>query len=164
MKNILAILLMLTLTIGFVGCSSDDGGSTPVVETDPWIGTWISAGANVAPVLATYFSIDSVRVTMNEDLTVITEQHVTDQAWSTTTGVYVVTRSATGNVHKVRFNYAAFEQEGIFEITEGNPDTFKLEAVQVIPDYGFVPRTPESGFGSDPTIGTTNIQTYVRIN
>lgn len=165
MKNLLAILLMLTLTIGFIGCDSDDdNGNTPVVEVDPWVGTWLSTGTNVAPILVSVFNIDSVRVTLNEDLTVVTEQHVIDGAWTTINGVYVITEAASGDVHTVRFNYAAFEQEGIFQVIEGNPDQFKLEAVQVVPDIGAVPRTPDTGFGSDAALGALNIQTYVRVN
>lgn len=155
---------MLTLTIGFVGCGDDDSGTTPVVEVDDWVGTWLSSGTNVAPILVALFNLDSVRVTMNEDLTIVLEQHIADGAWSTTNGVYVVTESTSGDVHTIRFNYTAFEQEGIFQVTEGNPDTFKLEAVQVVPDIGAVPRTPATGFGSDAALGVMNVQTYVRVN
>ena len=164
MKRLLAILLLLSLSIGFVACSSDDSGNDPVVETDPWVGTWLSAGSNVAPILSTYFNIDSVRVTLNEDLTVVTEQHVAAGTWTSNTGVYQITESATGSILSTRFNYAAFEQEGIMQITEGNPDILKLEVVQVVPDLGAVPRTPETGFGSDATLGNNNIQNYIRIN
>ena len=164
MKRLIAILLLLTISIGFVACSSDDSGSNPVTQTDPWVGTWLSSGTNVAPILVALFNLDSVRVTMREDLTVTTEQHVAGGTWTTINGVYVVTKSTTGTVHTIRFNYSAFEQEGIFQITEGTPDTFKLEAVQVLPDIGAVPRTPTTGFGSDATLGTYNIQNYVRIN
>ena len=101
---------------------------------------------------------------MNEDQTVVLESHVTDGAWSTTPGVYTVTESSSGNVHAISINYTAFEQEGIIEVVSGNPDQLKLEAVQTVPDIGATPRTPETGFGSDPALATLNIQTYVRIN
>ena len=56
--------------------------------------------------------------------------------------------------------YPAFEQEGIIQVTEGTPDILKLEVVQTVPDAGAEPRTPATGFGSDATLGDSNIQTY----
>jgi hypothetical protein len=67
-------------------------------------------------------------------------------------------------VHSISINYTAFEQEGIIQVIEGSPDQMKLEAVQTVPDIGATPRTPESGFGSDAALGTSNIQQYVRVN
>jgi len=39
----------------------------------------------------------------------------------------------------------------------------RLEAVQTTPNIGATPRTVETGFGSDATLGTANIQKYIRI-
>lgn len=162
----LSYLLILILSLSFFACSDDDdnSGTDPEETTDAWVGTWLSADANVAPILVAVFNYDSVRVTFEEDQTVVLESHVAGGAWSTLPGVYSITESASGSVHSISINYTAFEQEGIIEITEGNPDQLKLEAVQTIPDIGATPRTPETGFGSDATLGTANIQTYVRVN
>ncbi|MGD9898116.1 MAG: hypothetical protein AB7T22_03215 [Calditrichaceae bacterium] len=62
----------------------------------------------------------------------------------------------------MKFVYAAFEQEGIFQVIDATPDTLKLEAVQTLPDIGATPRTVATGFGSDPALGTSNIQYYVK--
>jgi len=161
MKKLIYLLIVL-LSISFFACSDDESVTDPVVEAKPWVGTWLSADANVAPILASLFKYDSVRVVFNEDLTIALSSHVIDGAWTTIPGVYTVTESATGDVHSIAINYTAFEQEGIFQIIEGNPDQFKLEAVQTVPDIGAVPRTPATGFGSDAALGTLNIQTYVR--
>jgi hypothetical protein len=162
----LSYLLILLLALSFAACSDDDddNGTDPVDETKTWVGTWLSADADVAPLLVSLFNYDSVRVTMNEDNTLTLESHIIDGAWFTLPGVYTVTESSSGNVHKIYINYTAFEQEGIIEITSGSPDIMKLEAVQTVPDIGAVPRTPTTGFGSDVALGTLNIQTYKRVN
>lgn len=162
MKKLLFLLIAI-LSISFISCSNDEGTNDPVVKTDPWVGTWLSADANVAPILVALFSYDSVRVTMNADKTIQLDSHIKDGAWATIPGVYTITKSASGNVHSININYTAFEQEGIIEIITGTPDQMKLEAVQTVPDIAAVPRTPATGFGSDPALGAYNIQTYVRI-
>ena len=164
MKKLIYLLIVL-LSISFSACSEDDdNGTDPNDDAKPWVGTWLSADANVAPILVSLFKYDSVRVTLNEDKTVALESHIKDGAWFTTPGVYNVTESASGSVHSISINYTAFEQEGIIEVTSGTPDQLKLEAVQTVPDIGAVPRTPATGFGSDAALGTLNIQNYVRIN
>lgn len=160
------ILMMMAAMVSFMACSDDDddddNGGTDPPQVDPWVGQWLSAGDNVAPLLVAVFNYDSVRVWMNEDQTVRLDTHVDGGAWTTTEGTYAVTESATGDVHAIELIYPAFTQEGIIQVTEGNPDILLLEAVQTVPDIGAVPRTPETGFGSDQTLGDTNIQTYVR--
>ncbi len=167
--KLLLVLLAALALISFAACSDDDddngdnGGTDPTVP-DPWIGSWLSAGDNVAPILqGDPFNLDSVRVHLDEDQVVTLEQHVEGGAWTTLTGTYQVIESESGDVHSITIDYSAFAQEGIIEVVEGTPDVMRLEAVQTEPDYGFVPRTPETGFGSDPLYGDTNIQTYVRI-
>jgi hypothetical protein len=164
MKKLL-YLLMILLALSFVACSDDDDeGTDPVDDAKPWVGTWLSADANVAPILVALFQYDSVRVTLNEDQTVVLESHIIDGAWSTLPGVYTVTEATSGDIHYININYTAFEQEGIIQVTAGNPDQMKLEAVQTVPDIGAVPRTADTGFGSDAALATANIQNYVRID
>jgi hypothetical protein len=166
LKLFVVLLAMLAMT-NFIACSDDDddgdnGGTNPPPAADPWVGQWLSAGSNVAPLLVAVFNYDSVRVWLNEDQTVRLDTHVSGGAWSTIEGTYAVTEEASGNVHTIELVYAAFEQSGIIEITEGSPDQMRLEAVQTVPDIGAVPRTPETGFGSDAALGDSNIQVYIR--
>ncbi len=162
MKRIIILSLVVMGMLFMASCSSDDGGTNSTVEVDAWVGTWLSAGPNVAPLLAALFNYDSVRVELTEQNTVKTSSHVKDGAWNTVEGTFAVTESASGDVHTVKFIYSAFEQEGIFQIIDATPDTLKLEVVQTLPDIGATPRTVATGFGSDPALGTINIQYYVK--
>ena len=164
MKRLLSLILISGLIIGFAACSSsDDSPTNGDGETPEWVGTWLSAGVDVAPLLVAVFNYDSVRVQFNADNTLTLESHVTDGAWTTIPGVYTITESATGNIHTIAINYTVFEQEGIFQIISGTPDRMELEVVQTVPDIGAVPRTVASGFGSDAALGTINIQWYNKI-
>jgi len=161
----LRIAMMLTLLASALVLSScsdddgDDGGTDPVVPKE-WHGTWLSAGDNVAPLLVAVFNYDSVRVVMRDDNTVTLSTHVIGGAWTDTEGTYSVTETGKSDVLAISLVYPAFEQEGIIQTTLGAPDVLQLEVVQTLPDIGAVPRTPTSGFGSDATLGDSNIQVY----
>jgi len=163
---LLSVLLVVAMVFS-VGCKSDDDDNNPTGtnnQPDPWVGTWLSAGANVAPLLVALFQYDSVRVVMNDDQTVVLSTHPAGGAWADLNGTYTVTKSASGDVHTIEIDYTVFAQAGIIQVISATPDTMKLEVVQTNPDIGATPRTPETGFGSDPTLGNTNIQVYVREN
>ena len=162
MKQLILIMLLISGILFMVSCSEDEESATEPTPTPEWVGTWLSAGTNVAPLLVALFQYDSVRVEMTEDLIVRTHSHVADGAWSTVEGTYKITKSESGDVHSAEFYYAAFDQAGIIQITDGTPKTMMLEVVQTRPDIGAVPRTPDSGFGSDPQLGVLNIQNYVK--
>jgi len=157
--------LVLTVLAGLLAissCSDDDGdgGTTNPPAVKEWHGTWLSAGDNVAPILVAIFNYDSVRVVMRDDNTVTLSTHVIGGAWTDTEGTYAVTETGKSDVLAISLVYPAFEQEGIIQTTLGAPDVLQLEAVQTVPDIGAVPRTPTTGFGSDATLGTANIQVY----
>ncbi len=168
MKMSLKYALLMTLLIamlGLVACSDDDDDNDGTIippTPDAWVGEWLSTGADVAPILVTLFAYDSVRVTLNENNTVQLDTHPAGGAWTSLSGVYTATKSASGDVHAIAINYTAFEQEGIIQVIGGTPDKLWLEAVQTVPDIGAVPRTPATGFGSDAGLGALNIQKYDR--
>ncbi len=161
MKRFMLASLLIAGLLFAVSCSKDSDNGTNAGDSEVWEGTWLSAGDNVAVILSYYFNYDSIRVEFRDDQTVTTDQHVTDGAWTTVEGTYSVTKADAGDVHSISIVYPAFEQQGIIEVTDGDPVTMRLEVVQTNPDIGAVPRTPESGFGSDAGLGTSNIQTYV---
>jgi len=163
MKRLMVVLFIFVGLFGIISCDKDDDNATTPEPVDEWIGTWLSAGANVAPILIAVFQYDSVKVEFKDNSTITLKSHVTNGAWTTTEGTYTITKSATGTVHSAKFVYPAFEQEGIIEITAGTPSTMKLEVVQTVPNIGATPRTPATGFGSDPALGTANVQKYVKL-
>lgn len=165
MKRFLTLFVILAFVFSFSACSSSDDNPVAGEDTPAWVGTWLSTGTDIAPILVAVFNYDTVKVTMGLDDTVLLEFHVADGAWGSVPGVYTITESATGDVHSILLSYTgAFDQAGIVQIIEGTPDRMKLEAVQTVPDIGAVPRTPETGFGSDAALGTMNIQFYNKID
>ncbi len=158
----LSILIILVLGLFLIlGCEDDTTTGPDENVADVWVGNWLSAGNNVAVLLSYYFQYDSVKVEFTEDNTVTLETHVLDGAWTTLEGTFVITESADLDIDAVQLIYTAFEQEGIIEI---NGDTLRLEAVQTTPAIGAPVPTPTAGFGADATLGTSNIQTYIRQN
>lgn len=167
LKNALMLMMILSL-VGLVACSDDDdddsnGGTNPPVP-DPWIGSWLSAGDDVAPILVAFAGYDSVRVTYNENQTIVLETHTEDTGWATTNGIYTVTETSGSDINQIDIDYTVFEQAGIMQVWTASPDSMYLEVVQTVPDIGAAPVTPEGGFGSDPTLGDLNIQKYRKLD
>ncbi|MFC1528001.1 hypothetical protein ACFLZA_02670 [Candidatus Neomarinimicrobiota bacterium] len=160
MKSIKLILIALLGLMILVSCGdtkNDDNAN----DVDAWIGTWLSAGTDVAPILANFFFNDSIIVEFKDDKTLTLDTHTAGAAWTNQTATYVITESADGDIHHFAANYTAFEQEGIIEIID---NVLRLEAVQTVPDIGAVPATVAGGFGADPVWGAQLIQTYRKVD
>lgn len=166
-KLLISILAIILLSAIFMACSEDSTSPEDTTRTpEAWEGSWLSAGANVAPLLIGVFNYDSVRVVFGEN-TVSLTSHIAGAAWSAPNeGTYTVTKSQTGDIHTIDIVYTAFEQSGIFQVVSANPDTLRLEVVQTVPDIGATPPTVAAGFGSTSggAFGTTNIQIYLKEN
>ena len=160
MKSIKLILIALLGLMLLVSCG-DTKNDDEAKDVDVWIGTWLSAGDDVAPILVALFTYDSVRVEFKDDNTLTLESHVANGAWTSLPGTYVVTESADGDIHGFAANYTAFEQEGIIEVID---EVLRLEAVQTVPDIGALVPTVAAGFGADPALLAFNIQTYRKVN
>ena len=161
-------MLPLIVILGFflvLGCEDDTATGPDDTETDVWVGNWLSAGDNVAGILYYYYSVDSIEVEFTEDGTVTLNTHYDGVGWAGDAGTYAVTESATGDIHSFAAEYTvgSFSQEGIIQVISGSPDTLKLEVVQTIPSIGATVPSPALGFGADSTLGTLNIQTYIRV-
>jgi hypothetical protein len=162
LKYALLLTAILALT-GLAACGDDDDNN-PVTPpaAKAWVGKWISAEGDVAPVLVAFSGYDSVYVTLNADNTIVLETHSDVENWVVTNGTYGVTKSATGNIHTINVTYPTYEQEGIVQIFAASPDSLWMEVVPI--NAGLNIPTPTNGFGSDPAWGVTNIQVYRRVN
>ncbi|RMH69236.1 MAG: hypothetical protein D6675_13325 [Gemmatimonadetes bacterium] len=165
--------LLLAFSLFVAGCSDDDdgdGGST----TDPAqliVGTWISAGDDVAPLLNTLFAavggVDSIYAYFNEDGTYSVRQVNGDGTESALYGTYVTTESSVEGIRNIAIVQSApysADVSGIYEInTNVNPHRMTYEVVQTSGTNNTAP-TAEAGFGSTNggALGTTNVQHYVR--
>lgn len=166
-KNVLVVMLVVILAFGMTSCSKDDddngtGPSTPTMQEN-MAGTWVSAGANVAPLLIGLYQTDTVRVSFTET-TVTTREHRADStggAWQADqVGSWSLGETSENDIYSITIDYTeavAFQQVGIVKIFEGTPDTLKLEVV--IPSLA-TPPVPSDGFGT--TVNGTNVQTFIR--
>lgn len=134
------------------------------------IGLWQSSGSNVAPLLVTYFTVDSISAEFKEDLTYVVHQFNIGNTSGTPdvifSGTFTLERSGVGAIWNIAITqnlpYAA-EASGIFEV-KADPEVLWYEVVQTSGTQN-IPPTAAAGFGSTNSgaFGTTNIQKFVRI-
>ncbi|RLD58167.1 MAG: hypothetical protein DRJ01_12930 [Bacteroidetes bacterium] len=134
------------------------------------IGKWYSSGDNVAPLLVTYFAVDSIYAEFKDDNTYSVEQYNSGNTSGEPdfifTGTFTIEKSTTGEIWTINLTqelpYAA-EASGIFEVKQA-PEVLWYEVVQTSGTQN-TPPTPEEGFGSSNggSLGTSNIQKYIRI-
>jgi len=134
------------------------------------IGKWYSSGDNVAPLLVTYFQVDSVYAEFKDDFTMYVEQYNIGNTSGTPdiifTSTFTMERSGVGNIWNIvivqELPYFA-DVSGIYEI-KMNPEVLWYEVAQTSGTQN-IPPTAEAGFGSTNggAFGDTNIQKYVRL-
>ena len=144
--------------------------SDPMAQNLGIIGKWLSEGDNVAPLLVTYFKVDHIIAEFKADFTYEVQQFNTGNETTTPdlifSGTYSISKSTTGEIWTIDIAqeqpYAA-TASGIFEV-KTSPEVLWYEVVQTSGTSN-TPPTPEAGFGSsnNSTLGTSNIQKYVRI-
>lgn len=144
----------------------DDTDDTDVTDAPAIVGTWRSQGADLSDLFAgepfNYVDVQAIFRANGRS-----EVHATDQDGATADliGTYTVDLS-TSPATIVVLQTSPYEAtaSGIWAVSG---DTLTYEVVQTVPDYGFVPPTPSSGFGttSGPNLDPgTNVQTYQRVN
>ncbi len=134
------------------------------------MGKWLSEGANVAPLLVTYFKVLKVTAEFKTDYIYVVNQFNIGNTTTTPdlvfTGTYVIAKSTTGNIWTITCNqdlpYTAVAS-GIFEI-KASPEVLWYEVVQTSGTAN-VPPTPALGFGSSNggTLGVLNVQKFIRV-
>jgi len=167
-KTILAALVLAMF--GMTACD-DEETTGPGNTQDEIVGTWVSAGADVAPGLAgAPFNTDSIIATFNDDNT-----YVVDSYSGTTvvnfTGTYQIGPQAEGQIRAITLNQStptSLTSEGIFQVS-GSGATMQYEVIQTSPALqGFTAPTVAGGFGSTAfngtPLGATWIQNYDRRN
>jgi len=136
-------------------------------SADGIVGNWLSAGDNVAPLLVTYFQVDSITAEFKSNNT----YDVTSYSGGVPTkyvGTYAQAKSGTGAIWTIILTQStptSVTSEGIFEITKvGTGYTMKYEVVQTEPNIGATPPTAEAGFGSSNggLLGEANVQKFVK--
>ena len=152
-----------------VAMSTDQMATVQLAELGI-IGEWYSSGNNVAPLLATYFNVDSIYADFNSDQTYVVESYDPDGVKTEYTGTYTQTKSDVGNIYTILLNQStpsSITSEGIFEVVpNGDGFDLKYEVVQTEPDIGNTPPTPTGGFGSSNNgeLGDSNIQKFLILN
>jgi hypothetical protein len=149
------------------GLPSDSGvaSTTTTVGTGPTqalAGSWISEGDDLPPLFAAPpFEYSRIEADFHPDGSYLVTSF--DQAGTATPLNGAYTHDASTDPATIVLNqqqpYLA-EAQGIYQVSS---NILRYEVVQVVPDYGFGPPTPSSGFGSSTGPGLSagdNVATY----
>ncbi len=170
MRRFFSLMLILSLAAAFMlaSCSKSDSGTDNDKEKLPIVGSWLSEGQNVAPLLLA-LGIVKIEATFNDDNTYTVVSYDTANAAVTFEGTYTAEKSDVDDIYNITINQnkpTALTSVGIFMVDESkDPREMTYEIVQTQPDIGATPPTPEAGFGSTNggALGTWNIQKYVEV-
>jgi hypothetical protein len=163
------IIFGLLLAVVFSGCQKseeeDDNNDPQKIGV---VGEWYSSGDNVAPLLVTYFKVDSIYAKFDSNNTYLVESFA-EGTKTTYSGTYSQENSGFGTIWNITLNQTtptAVTSEGIFEISvDADPYTMQYEVTQTQPDIGATAPTAESGFGSTSggNLGMMNVQKFVKL-
>jgi hypothetical protein len=167
LNNLILGLLLSVSLIAASSCSNDDNNGS---GANPIVGSWLSAGTNVAPLLdaifTAYSGVDSIYATFTEtdyavrqvcgNSVVVNYSGTYTALKDDATGIYTLTIAQTLP--------SATSNAGIYKVYDASPDSMKYEVVLV--NGTNTPPTPATGFGSTNggAFGTTNIQRYIRLS
>lgn len=166
----LMLMLMASAMLSFTACDKEDDDDDNDVEVPEGIvGSWVSEGTNVAPLLVQYFDIARITAEFNENGSYLVKSYTSENVETTYSGVYTQTESGVGeiwNIELIQSVPSAVTSEGIFEITlnADEPRGLTYEVVQTNPAVGTAP-TAEAGFGSSSggALGEANVQKFVEV-
>ena len=171
MRTTLWLGLILSLAgMWLAGCGNAVTLSDAGVMTNPIIGTWVSKGGDVAPLLAAApFNDVSITATFNSDGTYSVDSIDTSNKTITFAGTYTTMATATAGITSIKCTQTAPSSavaEGIYQVdATQTPPRMQYEVVQTQPTNGLQPPTAQQGFGSTIYNGkpiATLIQKYTR--
>ena len=135
-------------------------------------GLWVSAGANVAPLLDIIFAasggVDTIYAEFLANKSYTVKQINGDATVLNYAGTFSNAKSTVGNIYTIITNQStpsAATSEGIYEIDRTQNPHFMQYEIVLTSGTQNVPPTPQDGFGSTNggALGTINIQKYVRV-
>lgn len=112
--------VLIAVSTLFYACEKSEVEDVYNPSEDGIVGDWVSKGADVAPLLAAYFKVDSITASFKNNNTYA----VVSYAGGVPTnyvGTYVQTKSGTGIIWTIKLNQStptAVTSEGIFEINK----------------------------------------------
>jgi len=164
------ILLVLVATATLSACRGTSTSSDDTSNQDPIVGSWLSEGANVAPLLFNPpFRVRRIQATFNRDGSYTVVQRDSAGVETTLRGTYTTSAGtgtgANANIRNIIANQStptALTATGIYEVSGTQ---LRYEVVQTQPPIaGVTPPTATAGFGSSAggLLGQTNVQRYVK--
>ncbi|HWE28607.1 MAG TPA: hypothetical protein VHB97_11425, partial [Polyangia bacterium] len=169
------LFLSITLAAAIAGMMLAGCGNAVAVGGDggqdqPIVGTWLSQGADVAPLLAgSPFNNAKITATFKNDATYTVVSIDTSNKELDYSGTYQIMPSTVNNIIQIRLaevTPSTAEVEGMYQIdTTQMPPRMQYEVVQTQPTNGLQPPSPDKGFGSTLYNGmqiSTLIQKYSR--
>jgi hypothetical protein len=168
-------LLSLTLAAAaagmlLAGCGAAVDTSGGTTQQAAIVGSWLSSGADVAPLLAgAPFNNTKITATFKNDGTYSVVSIDTSNKELDYAGTYQIMESGISNITQIRCSQvmpSTAQAEGMYQIdTSQTPVRMQYEVVQTQPTNGLTPPTPDKGFGSTVYNGSqisTLIQKYSR--
>lgn len=158
------------MVMAAAGCGDATGGGMTGTKQEPIVGTWMSSGADLAPLLAgAPFNYVEITATFNADGSYHVVGIDASNKETDFDGTYMATPTSVAGIDDIDLSQSAptaVQSQGIFSVdTSVTPNRMKYEVVQTQPTNGLTPPTAQAGFGSTVFNGkqiATLIQNYSR--
>jgi hypothetical protein len=155
-------------TLCACGTASTGGGTNTM--SSPLVGSWLSAGSDVAPLLAgAPFKWTKITADFKADQSYVVTGLDADGKTTVFTGTYMDAPTEVPQIWSIAVTQSAPAStlaDGIYQIdASAKPARMRYEVVQTQPTNGLQPPTPQAGFGSTVYNGmkiSSLIQNFVR--
>ena len=145
------------------GVDTDGVDDTEPVDGPAIVGDWISEGADLSDLFAgSPFNYVRIEASFGADGRCGSVIEAANGDVAETAGTCALTEGSPGTIVVSQTDPYAATAVGIWQVRGG---VLTYEVVQTVPDYGYAPPTPASGFGSTEGTGLgagVNVQTYRR--